>query len=75
MNVVVRIVCINGKHKVYFAELDSDGAVERLLDEVELVCNGTAGEFISLLNAVVEAKSHPIVVVNACNKRMLLGGY
>jgi len=67
----IRIVSENGKHKLYYVEYNEDGYVENIKDEVTFVSKEFS-VFRQILAAASAAILLPVIMVNSCNKKMLM---
>lgn len=66
----IRIVNSRGRHTLYYCETDEDGNVELLYDEISLPCNDYHA-MAEMIDAIAEAKKHPVVMLNSANRIML----
>ena len=67
----IRIVSYRGRHILFHVLLDSEGYVQQLYDEVETSCHDHIA-MAEMIDAISEAKKHPIVMLNAGNKKDLI---
>ena len=65
----IRIVNNRGKYSLYSCAVDDSGYVEELYDVVEFNCREHK-DIIELIDAVLEAKNHSIIMLNSANKAM-----
>ena len=70
-NIGVRIVNTSGKHKLFYAELDESGYVDRLFDELDIVASDYHA-LVELLDSIQEARKFPVVMLNSSNKKLLM---
>lgn len=74
-NIKIRIANINGKYKLFYALVDSDNYVEKLYDEVLPIIANDHHVLMELLDDIQEARKSSVIMVNASNKKELMGGY
>jgi len=69
----IRIVNISGKYKLFYCDLDEDGHVEYIRDEVDIRADNF-GMFIELLEGINNARKKSCIIINAGNKKEFMRG-